>query len=71
MKYTVIIEQDDLNFGAYVPDLPGCIAVGESKKEVLELIKESIEFHIEALMDDGITIPKPQFDFAHIDVNAA
>jgi len=71
MKYTVIIEQGDSSFGAYVPDLPGCIAVGESKDEVLELIKESIEFHIDGLKDDGVAIPEPHFDFARIDVNVA
>jgi len=71
MKYTVIIEQGDSSYGAYVPDLPGCIAAGETKKEVLELIKEAIEFHIEGLIEDGNKIPTPHFDFTQIEVNAA
>jgi predicted RNase H-like HicB family nuclease len=47
MRYMVVVEQGLSSFGAYVPDIPGCIAVGESKKEVLRLIHEAIEFHLE------------------------
>lgn len=71
MKYTVIIEEGESSYGAFAPDLPGCIAAGETKEEVLELIKEAIEFHIEGLKEDGNTIPKPHCDFAQIEVNAA
>jgi predicted RNase H-like HicB family nuclease len=59
MRYLVIIEQGETSFGAYVPDLPGCIAAGETEQEVLELIQEAIEFHLETLKDDGIKIPSP------------
>ncbi len=71
MKYTVIIEEGDSSYGAFVPDLPGCIAVGETKKEAIELIKEAIEFHIEGLKKDGKTIPLPNCDIAHVEVNVA
>lgn len=71
MKYTVIIEESDTSYGAFVPDLPGCIAAGETKEEVLELIKEAIEFHIEGLKEDGSAIPTPHCDFAQVEVNAA
>ncbi len=71
MRYTVIIEKGDSSFGAFVPDLPGCIAAGETKGEVLELIKEAIEFHIEGLKEDGKAIPKPYCDFAQVEVKAA
>ena len=47
MKYMVIIEKDEAGYGAYVPDLPGCIAAGESEEEVRTLIEEAIAFHIE------------------------
>ena len=53
MQYLVVIEQGDQGFGAYVPDLPGCIAAGDSQDEVLELIQEAIEFHIEGLQEQG------------------
>jgi len=59
MQYTIIIEKGENSFGAYVPDLPGCVAVGETKEEVSELIKEAIEFHIEGMKEEGQTIPEP------------
>jgi len=59
MEYVVIIEQGDTSIGAYVPDLPGCVAVGESREEVRELIREAIELHIENLRENGETIPEP------------
>lgn len=59
MKYTVIIETSKSGYGAYVPDLPGCIAAGSSRVEVMELIKEAIEFHIQGLKDEGHHIPPP------------
>jgi predicted RNase H-like HicB family nuclease len=59
MHYTIIIEQGESSFGAYVPDLPGCIAVGESREEVRQLIREAIEFHLEGMKEEGLTIPEP------------
>ncbi len=59
MRYTVIIEKGDTSWGDYVPDLPGCVAVGETREEVLELIREGIEFHIEGLREKGETVPEP------------
>ncbi len=59
MRYMVVIEQGETGFGAYVPDLPGCIAAGETEQEVLELITEAVEFHLEGLKDDGFSIPSP------------
>lgn len=71
MKYTVVLEKGKSSYGAFVPDLPGCIAAGETKDEALKLIKEAIEFHIEGLKEDGETVPKPHCDFAHVEVKAA
>lgn len=59
MEYIVIIEPAETSIGAYVPDLPGCVAVGESREEVLELIREAIELHIESLRESGETVPEP------------
>jgi predicted RNase H-like HicB family nuclease len=58
MKYIVIIEKGDNSYGAYVPDLPGCVAVGETEDEVKLLIKETIEFHLEGLKLDSEEIPE-------------
>lgn len=59
MQYLVVIEQGPTSFGAYVPDLPGCVAVGESREEVEALIHEAILFHIEGLRADSLPIPHP------------
>ena len=59
MEYLVIVEQDDTSFGAYVPDLPGCVAVGETRDETLDLIREAIEMHIESLRENGEPVPPP------------
>ena len=53
MCYTVVIEQGETSYGAYVPDLPGCVAVGETLDEVRELINEAVQFHLEELREDG------------------
>ena len=60
MDYLVVIEQGATSFGAYVPDLPGCIAVGATEEEVLRLIREAIAFHIEMLKEQGLAIPPPR-----------
>ncbi|MBW8049598.1 MAG: type II toxin-antitoxin system HicB family antitoxin [Cytophagales bacterium] len=59
MRYTVIYEQCPKSWGAYVPDLPGCVAVGDSKNEVAKLIKDAIEFHLEGMRKDNEPIPEP------------
>jgi len=71
MKYTVIIEKGNTSFGAFVPDLPGCIAAGKTKKEALELIREAIDFHIEGLKEEGKPIPKPFCEFTQVEIKAA
>ena len=60
MKYAVVIERGPTSSGAHVPDLPGCVAVGETKVEVLVLIREAIELYIETLEEDGQLVPAPQ-----------
>jgi predicted RNase H-like HicB family nuclease len=59
MRYTVVIEKGNTSYGAYVPDLPGCIAVAETLTEVQQMIVEAIEFHIEGLIASGLPIPHP------------
>lgn len=59
MRYLVVVDRGPTSFGAYVPDLPGCIAVGETREEVLASIHEAIEFHLEGLKEDGQPIPPP------------
>lgn len=71
MQYAVVIEQDGNSFGAYVPDLPGCIAVGETEGEARELIREAIAFHLEGLREDGDTIPPPRAHVEYVEVASA
>ena len=59
MRYAVVIEKGETSYGAYVPDLPGCVAVAETLDEVKVLIQESISFHLEGLQQDGGAIPEP------------
>jgi predicted RNase H-like HicB family nuclease len=59
VKYLVIIERGDSSYGAQVPDLPGCYAVGETEEETLRLIREAIELHLEGLAAAGQPVPRP------------
>lgn len=59
MRYAVVIEKAAGNYSAYVPDLPGCVATGETVAAVEHEIREAIRFHIEGLKDDGLPVPAP------------
>ena len=56
-RYGVVIEKTTDGYGAYVPDLPGCVAVGDTYEETDRLIREAIPFHLEGLMRNGDPIP--------------
>lgn len=71
MRYMVVIERGEKSWGAHVPDLPGCIAVAETKDEVLRLIQDAIGFHIEGLKQDGLPVPPPSSESAIVEVTAA
>jgi predicted RNase H-like HicB family nuclease len=71
MKYTVIYESGPTSWGAYVPDLPGVIAVGDSRDEVERLIREAVEFHLEGMREEGISIPPPSSFAGVLEINSA
>jgi predicted RNase H-like HicB family nuclease len=71
MEYLVVIERGPESYGAYVPDLPGCVAVGESRREVLKLIREAVSLHIEAMREAGEAVPTPTSKSELIKVDAA
>lgn len=71
MKYTVIYEKGDSTWGAYVPDLPGVIAAGDSREEAESLIREAVEFHIEGLRAEGLSVPQPASWAGTLDIVAA
>jgi predicted RNase H-like HicB family nuclease len=71
VEYLVVVEKGKKSFGAYVPDLPGCVAVAETRREVLKLIREGIELHLEALMEAGQPIPPPTSKSEVVKIRAA
>jgi len=70
MRYAVVIEKGANGFGAYVPDLPGCIAAAKTRGEVVKLIQDAMEFHIEGLKQDGERVPKPTSSVEFVEVAA-
>ncbi|MGB3757006.1 MAG: type II toxin-antitoxin system HicB family antitoxin [Rivularia sp. (in: cyanobacteria)] len=59
MRYAIVIEKATKNYSAYVPDLPGCVATGVTIQEVNQQIKEAINFHLEGLREEGLSVPEP------------
>jgi len=70
MKYAVVIESAGTNFSAYVPDLPGCIATGQSMEEVEREIRSAIQFHLEGMKQNGLPIPEPSSAVEYVEVAA-
>jgi len=69
IRYAIVIEQGPKSVGAYVPDLPGCVAVGKSIAEVKRLIAEAIDFHLEGLKLRGSAIPEPTSIAEYVDAH--
>jgi len=59
MRYAVVIEKAESNYSAYVPDLPGCVATGDSVAAVEREIRVAIRFHIDGMTEDGVPVPTP------------
>ena len=70
MKYTIVIEKAPNNYSAYAPDLPGCVAAADTRDEVVELMREAIEFHLEGLRRDGGPVLPPRITPAQVDMAA-
>ena len=70
MRYAIVIEKGEGNYGAYVPDLPGCVATGDTIEEVEREIQEAIEFHLQGMREDGDPVPQPSSTVAYVDVAA-
>ena len=71
MKFTVIYEEGPTSWGAYVPGLPDVISVADSRDEVAQLIHEAIEFHLQGLRQEGLSIPQPSSFAGVVEVEAA
>ena len=70
MRYAVVIEKAEGNYSAYVPDLPGCVSVGDTIEEVKQNIQEAIEFHLEGMQEDGLPSPQPTTECEYVEVAA-
>ncbi len=71
MRYAVVIEKAENNYAAYVPDLLGCVATGETVEDAKEQIREAIEIHLRGMREDGLPIPEPSSKVEYVEVRAA
>jgi len=71
VRYAIVIERGETSYGAYVPDLPGCIAAAETREEVVKLIHEAIGQHIQLLREEGIPVPEARSIAEYADVQVA
>ena len=71
MRYAIVIERGETSYGAYVPDLPGCVAAAETREEAVRLIQEAIEVHIQMLREEGMPVPEPRSTAEYAEVPAA
>ena len=69
-RYAVVIEKADGNYSAYAPDLPGCVATGETVEGAEREIQEAISFHIEGLRREGLPVPPPTARAEYVEVSA-
>ena len=68
MRYAIVIEKGERNYSAYVPDLPGCVSVGDTLEEAKAEIREAIEFHLDGMREDGLPIPEPTSRAEYVEV---
>ncbi|MEO6044240.1 MAG: type II toxin-antitoxin system HicB family antitoxin [Tepidiformaceae bacterium] len=68
MRYAVIYEKGPTSYGAYIPDLPGCVAAAETLEEAKRLIREAVALHLEGLRADGDAIPPPTSMAEYVDL---
>jgi predicted RNase H-like HicB family nuclease len=69
-RYAIVIEKGAGNYGAYVPDLPGCIATGATVKETEHLLREAIALHLDGMREDGLPIPEPSSVVDYLELDA-
>ncbi len=69
MRYAIVIEKAESNFSAYVPDLPGCVAAGQTVEETETLIREAIAFHLDGIREDGLPVPQPSSQVDYVEIS--
>ena len=68
-RYLVVLEKGESNYGAYLPDLPGCVALGDTPEETLALMREALEAHLAGMAEDGDPIPEPTTTSEYVEVD--
>jgi predicted RNase H-like HicB family nuclease len=71
MRYAIVVERGPTSYGAYVPDLPGCVPLRKTRDEVLRLIREAIEFHIDEMREEGLEVPEPLSSAEYVEISMA
>lgn len=66
-RYGIVIEKAEHNYAAYVPDLPGCVATGETVEQTEQEIRDAIRFHLEGLREDNLPVPEPTTVVAYVE----
>ena len=69
-RYAIVVERAARNFAAYVPDLPGCVATGDTVEEVERLLRDAIELHVAGMREDGLPVPEPSSVVDYLEVSA-
>ena len=69
-EYLVVYEHAGGNWSAYAPDLPGCVAAGDTREETARLIREAVEFHLDGMKEEGLDIPEPRAEAERVRVAA-
>ena len=69
-RYAIVVEKAESNYAAYVPDLPGCVATGETVEATERLLREAIEVHVEGLREDGLPVPEPSSVVDYLEIPA-
>jgi predicted RNase H-like HicB family nuclease len=69
-RYAIVVERAARNFAAYVPDLPGCVATGETVEEAERLLREAIELHVAGMREDGLPVPEPSSVVDYLEVSS-
>lgn len=67
-KILVVVEKGEATYGAYSPDVPGCVAVGDTREEVLQRFREALQGHLELMRDENLSLPEPQTSVEYMDI---
>ncbi len=67
-KILVVIEKGESSYGAYSPDVPGCVAVGDTREEAFQLFREALQGHLELMRDEHLPLPEPQSSVEYLDM---